>query len=296
MIVGPNILFTAHLSGSDVVTVGVGAAASSALQLTVVDLHTHFAVTCPALRAHTRHVTWTCIHTLCLWTERCYWRAALWTCHASGIHQVKKKQHYDCEANVESYVGVAASSVVLQAEVDGRTGVTITFISVIAHTPGSAHTHTGERDLCGLSVRNNWALIKIMTKDECVRSQGFQSCLRAERVHVTVLQQAVSVTRRGLLVAIFSWVPLQTRSSPAHPAAAGTVVAHTVDAAALWASGGDSVQSLGTETKAVLIPHDDHTCVTCYNPEKCLKTSEKPKEGPDSRTSRIKVDVLAKMN
>jgi len=54
----------ADLSGSDVVAVAVDAAASSTLQLTVVDLHTHSAVTCPTLDAHTRHVTGTHKHTL----------------------------------------------------------------------------------------------------------------------------------------------------------------------------------------------------------------------------------------
>lgn len=58
------------LSRSNVVTVGVGAAASSAIQLTVIDLHTHFAVTCPSFNTHTRNVTWTHIHTLCLYRER----------------------------------------------------------------------------------------------------------------------------------------------------------------------------------------------------------------------------------
>ncbi len=52
------------------VTVGVGAAASSTLQLTVVDLHTHSAVTCPTLSTHTRRVTRTHIHTLCLEGQR----------------------------------------------------------------------------------------------------------------------------------------------------------------------------------------------------------------------------------
>lgn len=87
---------TLTLSRSNVVTVGVGAAASSTLQLTVVDLQAHFAVTCPTLITHTRRVTWAQMHTLC--------------------------------------VGVAASSVALQAEVDGRTGVTITLISIPTHT------------------------------------------------------------------------------------------------------------------------------------------------------------------
>lgn len=87
---------TVTLSRSNVDTVAVGAAASSTLQLTVVDLHTHSAVTSPTLDTHTRCVTWTHIHTLC--------------------------------------VGVAASSVVLQAGVDGRAGVTVTLISIPTQT------------------------------------------------------------------------------------------------------------------------------------------------------------------
>lgn len=55
-----------HLSWSNVVTVGIGAAASSTLQLTVVDLDTHFAITGPSFNAHTRYVSWTCVHALSL--------------------------------------------------------------------------------------------------------------------------------------------------------------------------------------------------------------------------------------
>lgn len=58
-----------HLSWSDVVAVAVGAATSSALKLTVVDLHTHFAITAPPFTAHTRDVSWTSVHTLSLHTR-----------------------------------------------------------------------------------------------------------------------------------------------------------------------------------------------------------------------------------
>lgn len=63
-------ILSTDLSGSDVVTVRVGAAASSTLQQTVVDLHTHSAITRPALSTHTWSITWTCIHTLSLQKKR----------------------------------------------------------------------------------------------------------------------------------------------------------------------------------------------------------------------------------
>lgn len=59
---------SAHLSWSDVVAVAVGAATASALQLTVVDLYTHFAITAPSFAAHTRDISWTSVHTLRLHT------------------------------------------------------------------------------------------------------------------------------------------------------------------------------------------------------------------------------------
>lgn len=65
-------MFAADLSRSDVVAVGVGAAAAPLFQLTVVHLHADFPVAAPSLGAHTRHVTRTHVHTLGLQTER--WR------------------------------------------------------------------------------------------------------------------------------------------------------------------------------------------------------------------------------
>lgn len=53
-----------HLSGAEVVTVGVGAAVASTLQLTVVDLYTHFTVAGPSFHAHARHTPWASVHTL----------------------------------------------------------------------------------------------------------------------------------------------------------------------------------------------------------------------------------------
>lgn len=64
------LLLITDLTRSNVVTVGIGAAPSSIFQLTVVDLHTHSAITCPAFNTHARHVTWTHIYTVCLHIER----------------------------------------------------------------------------------------------------------------------------------------------------------------------------------------------------------------------------------
>lgn len=63
-------LLVTNLSRSNVVTVGVGAAAPSTFQIAVIDLHTNFAVTCPSFNTHTRNVTCTHVHTLCLDRKR----------------------------------------------------------------------------------------------------------------------------------------------------------------------------------------------------------------------------------
>lgn len=47
------------------------------------------------------------------------------------------------QVSSKTYVGVAVSSVALQAGVDGGTGVTVTIISIPTHTSVATHTHTG---------------------------------------------------------------------------------------------------------------------------------------------------------
>ena len=55
--------------------------------------------------------------------------------------QTKRDRHTHTHTSSKSYIGVTASSVFLQAEVDRRTGVTITLVSIPTHTAGGRQTH-----------------------------------------------------------------------------------------------------------------------------------------------------------
>lgn len=58
--------------------------------------------------------------------------------------------------------------------------------------------------------------------------------------------QPIGVARRGLLIAVVSRIPLQTRSSPTHAATAGAVVTHPVDTAAHYVQTQEQKNSHGT--------------------------------------------------
>lgn len=141
-------------------TGGIGTAASSGLTLTEVDLNTDFSISSPSFGADTGPVTWAQVNAL--------------------------------------RVGVAASSVALQAGVVGRTRVTVSVVSI------STNTNSGE------------------------------SVVGAVGLQVAVLHQSVRVTRRLSFVAEVSGKSLRTGADPTAPPAAGSVITHAVHTPALF--------------------------------------------------------------